>query len=132
MTDQASGNINLVTASGSAPFSLSALTTYTNTNLATGGASTDNDLYSATTALTGNVAANAVLVRGDGITLSGAFTLTPTTGEIVMADTGNTGNSISANPNFGGVEGILITANTGSNTGGTNISGVIPSTSRGV
>ena len=131
VTDQASGLVNLATSGTAAPFSLSALTAYTNTNLATGGAATDNDLYTASTATTGAISANAILIRGDDITISGANTMTLSgAGMFVFADNGNTGNTISAAiPNFGAIEGIFITANTGGSTGAATISSAIPATS---
>ena len=129
VTDQATGLVNLATTSG-APFSLSALTSYTNTNPTTGGAATDNDIYTASTTLTGAITANAILVRGDAITINGAFTMTPGTGMFVFVDNGNTGNTLStAIPNFGAVEGVFITANTGGAAGAATIQSVIPATS---
>ncbi len=136
ITDQTSGLVNLATATSNqanTAASVVALTTYaslstTGTNLAT-----DNVLVTASpAALTVADAFNSILVRGDGITLSGAFTLTPSTGMFVIVDTGSTGNTLStAIPNFGANEGVFITANPAGTTGTATISSVIPATSTG-
>src|SRR5439155_1062278 len=84
------------------------------------------------TALTAANAPNAVLIRGDSITVSGAFTITPGSGMFVVADTGNTGNTVStAIANFGAVEGIFMTVNTTGTTGVATIQSVIPATTTG-
>src|SRR5262249_15440971 len=121
VTDTAAGTVNLATSTGSAPFSVSALTTYP-AFVAGGNAAGDNVLISANATLTAANAANSYLIRGDNIQISasagGPLTLTPASGMFVIVDaTTSTGNSFTAGtaattavPNFGANEGIIITA----------------------
>src|SRR6185437_47428 len=117
VTDATAGGFNFGTASANAAstaFSVGAFTAYTNSNLATGGANTDNDLYTSSTALTGAVLANAILIRGTGITISSAAAQTLTLGTAaspsgMIANSGG-GNFISGAVTvaFGGTEGKIV------------------------
>lgn len=90
-----------------------------------GGSATTNYIATASTALTGNVAANAVLIVGDGVALSGAAgtTLTLTTGTLASTGGTATGNTVSVPVlALGASDGIFL-ANTGTTTIGSSITG---------
>ena len=93
-SDAAAGAINLASygASGILALPTASYTTFT------GGAADNNANVLITTSgnLTTSTTPNAVLIRGDGITVGGAFSMTPNTGELVAVDIGNTGNNLAA------------------------------------
>ena len=122
--DAAAGTINLASYGANGIVALGAYTTFT-------GTATDNGKNVLITAASNTVAAgitpNAYLIRGDGITVTGSVTISPTIAEVVAVDTGNTGNNFAAATvlNLGSPEGILITANTGTATGALTINSAL-------
>ena len=113
--DAATGTINLAAYGATG---IGALGTYT---AFTGTATDDsqNVIITTTGTETTGTTPNAILIRGDGITVSGSVAITPTTDEVVVVDTGSIGNNFSSTTvlALGASEGVLYTANTGGSTG---------------
>ena len=124
--DAAAGTINLASYGASGIVALASYTAFTGTTTDNG----QNILITNAATLTASTTPNAVLIRGDGVSVSGAFTMTPTTSEVVAVDTGNTGNNLASTTAlaFGATEGVLYTANTGGSTGAFTISSVLSDT----
>ncbi len=128
VTDGSTGGFNLATATGTSTATVAALTTYATLSTSGGNTSADNVLVTASTALTASDTVNAILIRGDGINISGAAGTTLTVGGtsgsgtmIVSSGGTTTGDTISV-PTLalGNQEGVFIT-----NSGSTTVTGTI-------
>ena len=71
-----------------------------------------------------------LLIVGDNLPISGGFTLTSTTDEVVAVDTGNVGNNFSSTTVLSllAIEGVLVTANTSGSTGALTINSALTGT----
>ena len=131
VTDASTGGFNLATATGATTASISALPAASYTVLpATGASPTANYIATASTALTTSETVNALLIRGDNITISGVAGTTLTVGGasgsagmLVTSGGTTTGDTISV-PTLalGTQEGVFIT-NNGTTTISSNITG---------
>src|SRR5439155_7868447 len=74
---------------------VTALTAYTALPVS-GSSATTNYIATTSTALSASETVNALLIVGDNIGLTGAFTLTSTTNEVVAVDNGSNGNNFSS------------------------------------
>src|SRR5262249_52804738 len=128
--------LNLAAVSGTGPFKVVPLTTYQALSTSmNGNASTDNVFVTGSTAIGTTDTVNAVLLQGNGITISGTgSTLTVNSGTIAATNGGTTsGNTISAGTlALGSAEGKILTndsagtttiSSTVTGTGGLTIAG---------
>ncbi len=107
VTDAATGGFNLATATGTTTSSIAAVTTYQTLMAGGGNAATDNVLVTASTAMTAADTVQAILIRGDSITVSGSA-LTVGSGLIASSGGTTTGDTISAPVTLAAVEGVIV------------------------